>query len=86
MRLRRRHRQGGQARGRRSLCFREPRPYGVEITLGTAGAVELGDAISEAGFTPVLMPSGFTLPGLGRTLQNLPFEGPDHDFNIGTIH
>lgn len=60
--------------------------HGVEITTESAGAAQMSDAISDAGFTPVLLPSGMKLPGLGRTPQSIPFSGADHDFSPTTRH
>jgi hypothetical protein len=59
---------------------------GVEITPARAGARELSDAISSAGFTPVLLESGFVLAGLGRTREKIPFEGHDHDLCSIEVH
>ena len=56
---------------------------GVEIVPSRAGATELSDAISRAGFTPLLLPRGYALPGVGRTPPKIPFEGHDHD--LGSI-
>lgn len=57
--------------------------HGVEITTESAGAAQMSDAITDAGFTPVLLPSGRTLPGSAKTPQCIPFNGADHDFSAG---
>ena len=58
---------------------------GVEVVPEKAGATELSDAIAGAGFTPVLLPQGHTLPGLHRARPRIPFVGADHDFSPGEL-
>jgi copper chaperone CopZ len=53
----------------------------VHISPSTAGATELSDAISHAGFDPVLNDYGRTGRGLHQALLAIPFEGFDHDFS-----
>ena len=57
--------------------------HGVEITTERAGATQLSDAISDAGFTPALLPRGHGLAALGKIPPRIPFIGQDHDFNPG---
>ena len=53
----------------------------VHIVPRTAGATVLSDAISHAGFDPVLKVQGRAGRGVTQAPLAIPFEGFDHDFS-----
>ena len=54
----------------------------VQISAPTASLTELCDALTHAGFDPVLRgSSGPVVRGLRRQPQRIPFVGADHDFS-----
>jgi hypothetical protein len=53
---------------------------GVEVTPAKAGAAELSDAIAGAGFSPLLLERGYTIPRLHTAAPpRIPFDA-NHDF------
>lgn len=54
----------------------------VQITPSQANATDLSDAISHAGFHPVLRECGDTVRGLRQTPPKISFESSKHDFSV----
>jgi hypothetical protein len=58
---------------------------GVEVTASKAGAAELSDAISSAGFSPLLLERGYAIRRSHVVPPKIPFDGADHDFTPGPL-
>jgi hypothetical protein len=59
---------------------------GVEVTPAKAGAAEFSDAISGAGFSPLLLERRYAMPRLHAAASpRFPCDGADHDFTPGPL-
>ena len=65
-----------------AAVFVNLRAHEVQIASARAGATALSDAITDAGFNPILR--GRALRRLGQPPAKIPFVGFDHDFSASS--